>query len=76
MRKHEITYHRPAVYGDELQLTTSVQEMRGARAVRRTTISLANGVLLAELITEWVWIRATDGRPARVPHDVLTAFDD
>jgi acyl-CoA thioester hydrolase len=75
VRKHEIIYHRPAVYGDELALTTSVQEMRGARAVRRTTISLVAGPLLAELTTEWVWIRASDGRPARVPSEILSAFD-
>ena len=75
VRKHDITYHRPAVYGDELELTTRVREMRGARATRETTICLIDGTLLAELSTQWVWVRATDGRPARIPPALLTAFD-
>jgi acyl-CoA thioester hydrolase len=75
VRKHDITYHRPAVYGDELELTTRVREIRGARAVRETSISLIDGTLLAELTTQWVWVRATDGRPARIPPALLRAFE-
>ena len=75
VRKHDITYHRPAVYGDELELTTQVKEMRGARGVRQTTISLVAGPLLAELTTQWVWVRAADGRPARIPPALIAAFE-
>jgi acyl-CoA thioester hydrolase len=73
VRKHEITYHRPARFGQELELTTTVVGMRGARAERRTTISLIDGVLLAEIATEWVWVRG-DGRPTRVPEAMVEAF--
>jgi acyl-CoA thioester hydrolase len=72
--KHTITYHRPAAYADELELTTSVVSMRGARAVRHTTIRRAEGQPLAEVTTDWVWIRAGDGRPLRLPADLLRAF--
>src|ERR1700682_5347768 len=41
IRKTEITYHRPAVYGDEVELTVKVELVRGARGVRRTTIARA-----------------------------------
>ena len=75
VRKHEITYHRPARFGEEVDLTTTVTEMRGARAIRRTTIVLANeNALLAEALTEWGWVRASDGRPTRIPADLLAAF--
>jgi len=74
VRKHDITYHRPARFGQELELTTTVTAMRGARATRETRIALATGDLLAELSTEWVWVRAGDGRPSRLPDALLAAF--
>src|SRR6266446_3115373 len=65
VRRTEITYHRPAVYGDEVELTVRVELVRGARGVRRTTITrLADRELLAEVLTEWVGVRLNDGRPA------------
>ena len=77
VHRHEITYHRPALFGQELQLTTRVMSMRGARAVRHTTIALADArTLLAEISTEWVWARASDARPLRIPTEVLAAFGD
>ena len=72
--KHEITYRRPAAYGDDLELTTTVVSMRGARAVRQTLIGLADGPTLPEVTTEWIWVRADDGRPMRLPAAVLEVF--
>jgi acyl-CoA thioester hydrolase len=77
VHRHEIVYHRPALFGQELELTTQVQSMRGARAVRRTTIaSPGETALLAEISTEWVWARASDGRPSRIPAEVMAAFGE
>jgi acyl-CoA thioester hydrolase len=75
VRKHEIVYHQPALYGDELELTTTVVGMRGARAVRETSIVRVDGTRLADIVTEWVWVRASDGRPTRVPPALLEAFE-
>jgi acyl-CoA thioester hydrolase len=73
IRRTEITYHRPAVYGDELELTVRVELVRGARGVRRTTIRrIGDGQLLAEVLTEWVWVRLTDGRPIPAPQELVT----
>jgi acyl-CoA thioester hydrolase len=72
--KHEIKYLRPARYGDELELTTTVCSMRGARAIRHTTIKLANGTPVADITTEWAWVRASDGRPLRLPPSLLARF--
>ena len=76
VRKHEIIYHQPALYGAELELTTTVASMRGARAIRQTAISLIDGGRLAEVTTEWVWVRGSDGRPTRLPRELLEAFSD
>lgn len=75
VRRHEITYRRPALYGDEVVLTTRVGEFRGARGLRRTTVTRgADGEILAEIDTEWVWIRLSDGRPTRIPDDLIQFF--
>jgi acyl-CoA thioester hydrolase len=72
VRRHEIVYHRPAVYGDELELTTRVQLLKGARGLRHTSIfRVADGAPVADVDTEWVWVRLADGRPARVPAELL-----
>jgi len=77
VHRHEITYLAPAGYGDELELVTEVQEMHGARAVRRTTMRLlGSGQPVLEMRTEWVWVRASDGRPQRLPPVLLRAFAD
>ena len=74
VRKHEIVYHQPALYGDELELTTTLVSMRGARGIRETSITRADGTRLADITTEWVWVRASDGRPTRVPVALIEAF--
>ena len=72
IRRSEITHHRPAVYGDEVLVSVRVELVRGVRAVRRTLIRRAgDGDLLAEVLTEWVWVRLSDGRPAPVPRELV-----
>ena len=72
IRRTEITYHLPAMYGDEIEITVKVELVRGARGVRRTTIRRASdGELFAELLTEWVWVRLSDGRPTQVPAELV-----
>ncbi len=65
-----VTHHRPAVYGDELELTVRVELVKGVRGVRRTDISLADGTPVAEVLTEWVWV-GSDGRPRMVPAELV-----
>jgi acyl-CoA thioester hydrolase len=75
VRHHDITYFRPATYGNELRLTTEVEQMRGARAMRHTVIRLVEGGhLVVDMHTEWVWVRLPDGRPSRIPESALVAF--
>jgi acyl-CoA thioester hydrolase len=75
VHRHEITYVTPAGYGDDLELRTTVESMRGARAVRRTTMHRTlDRRAIAEIRTEWVWVRASDSRPARLPPEAIAAF--
>ena len=72
VRRHEIEYLRPARMGDELELTVRVELVRGVRGVRRTTIALAaDGAPVANVWSEWVWVRLADGRPSRVPSELV-----
>lgn len=75
VREHRITYRRPLTYGDVVLVTTIPERLTGARAWRRTEVHReTDGVLVAEAITEWTWIRTSDGRPARLPADLLDFF--
>jgi acyl-CoA thioester hydrolase len=72
VRRHEVEYLRPARMGDELALTVRVELVRGVRGVRRTTIARAeDGAPVAEVLSEWVWVRLADGRPGRVPPELV-----
>jgi acyl-CoA thioester hydrolase len=75
VRRHEIIFHQPALYADELELTTTADTPRGARGVRRTSIvRVADRLPIADVTTEWVWVKLADGRPARVPPELIAAF--
>jgi acyl-CoA thioester hydrolase len=75
VRRHEATYHLPAVALDEIEATVRVEGVRGVRGWRRTWIRrAADGALLAEVFSEWAWVRTSDGRPARVPDEIVAAF--
>lgn len=75
VREHHVTYHRPVVYGDVVVVTTLPQAIAGVRGTRRTEIHReSDGALMTEVVTEWIWVRTSDGRPARVPPDLLAAF--
>ncbi|MDA8331810.1 MAG: acyl-CoA thioesterase [Candidatus Dormibacteraeota bacterium] len=72
IRRSEVDYHAPARYGDRLNLTVRVEAVQGTRGQRRTTVERgADSRLLAEIFTEWVWVRLSDGRPAPVPMELV-----
>lgn len=68
----DVTWRRPALLGDEVEISVRVESVRGARGIRRTWIRrVADGELLAELLVEWAWVRASDGRPTQVPRELV-----
>ncbi len=75
VRRHEIIFRRPAGYGDELEVSTRVESLKGARGVRRTSIvRVSDRQSIAEVTTEWAWVRVSDGRPMRLPPQALAFF--
>lgn len=77
VRRHQITYHRPATLDDELEFRVQVRSVRGTRGTRETSIvRTADGAPIADVETEWVWVRLSDGRPTRVPPEIIDAYRD
>jgi acyl-CoA thioester hydrolase len=72
VRRHEVEYLRPALMGDVLELTVRVELVRGVRGVRRTSIRrVEDGTEVAVVLSDWVWCRVPDGRPTRVPAELV-----
>lgn len=75
VRSHHITYYKPALRGETLLVSTEVKEVSGPKAVRHNQIKNATTKeLLAEAMTEWVWLDAETLRPKRVPKTIREAF--
>ena len=76
MRRIEIDYLRPAVAGDNLEVTTWLQTMRGPRAVRRYEIrQQGHEQLLVTAQALWVWVDTKAMRPRAIPRQLLDAFE-
>ena len=75
VREHHVTYHRPIAYGEVAIVTTLPQEIGGVRGLRRTEIRReSDDALTTEVLTEWIWVRVTDGRPMRIPAELRELF--
>lgn len=75
VREHHVTYHRPVEYGESVVVTTLPQEITGVRGLRLTEIHReSDNGLATEVSTVWVWVRSSDGRPARVPSELARLF--
>jgi len=70
--KHEIEYLAPAMNGDELQLITWIESWTAVTSERRTRIERA-GKVLARCTTTWAFV-SLEGKPRRIPAEVLAAF--
>ena len=75
VRRQELTYLKPALPGDRLRVETRVASMSAASSVRRTRIFRpADGVVLFQASTDWVYVDLPRGRPCRIPTDVRSRF--
>lgn len=73
VHKHAITYHRPALLGDVVTVRTELVSSQGIRAQRQFSIRRGE-TLLAECLTDWVWVDAVTGRPKRPAAGIIEAF--
>lgn len=70
VRRHEADYFGAAVLGEELTIRTRLLEMAGARAKRLVEILRGNDILF-RCLTEWAYIGTLDGRPRRLPREMI-----
>lgn len=70
VRELRITYHKPALYDDEITVHTELRTLPNVRIVFHYGILKAEGVLLTEAETTLVFLDAKSGRPRTVPNEV------
>jgi acyl-CoA thioester hydrolase len=70
IRRHEIDYLRPAHLGETLDVTTWIASHTRISAVRATEIRNAQGELIVNALTTWVYVSLTTMRPQRIPDEI------
>ncbi|KAM3097138.1 acyl-CoA thioesterase [Phormidesmis sp. 146-35] len=74
LRRVEIEYLSSAIAGDNLEIKTWLETMKGTRATRHYEIRRqGEETLLVTAKALWVWVDETM-RPRPIPKDFLTAF--
>lgn len=72
VRRHEIDYITPVTLGQTVRLETWIDSWRAASCVRRTELFRAHdNALVARGATTWAFIRFAEGRPQRIPEEIL-----
>ncbi len=75
VRRQHIQYVRPALYDDELELTTWAYAMQRATATRHYTIMrVSDGALLAQVNSMCVWVDLKTHQPIRIPAQFKADF--
>ncbi|MCB9605251.1 MAG: acyl-CoA thioesterase [Polyangiaceae bacterium] len=78
VRRHEIDYLAEALEGQELEVTTWIDDVRGATSRRSTrfhrTEPDGRRRLLVSAETTWAMIDVQRRRPTRVPKDLLARY--
>jgi acyl-CoA thioester hydrolase len=75
VRRHEIDYIAPVMLLQTVRLETWVEAVKAASCVRRTELFRASdGQLVCRGNTLWAFMGFADGRPQRIPEQVLQAF--
>ena len=76
VRSHKIEYLQPAFMDNEVVVRTWVSDFRRIRSTRQYRIERrADGVLLAESHTDWVWVSYKTWQPCRIPEEVIQSFE-
>jgi len=71
--KHELEYKKPAFLGDELTVTTYVEEFKGALSVRCVEFKIGDQLIVSTR-SQWCLIGAKDHKPKRVPKEFFDLF--
>jgi len=75
IRQLSIRYYLQATYGDELDVTTWVSDLRRVMSNREYNITrVSDGALVARARVNWVYIDLKTGQPLRLPKEFERAF--
>ena len=75
-RSHQVEYLRPAFAGDRVRVQTWVADYRRAFSTRRYRFTrAADGTLLSQGETNWVFVDAQTGRPRSIPDGIKAMFE-
>ncbi len=75
IRRLEIRYHAQARYGEELNITTWVSDLKRATSHREYLITRMNdGAQMARARVNWVYVDLKTGQPIRIPEYFREAF--
>ena len=75
IRKHHIQYVQPALFDDEIEVSSYVYDVKRASALRYYSITrVSDGALLAQVNSLGVWVDLETGLPARFPDQFLVDF--
>lgn len=72
VRRTHVTFLRPAKMGEELQVTTWIRDLGRVRATRAYEVRADDGQLVAKADTDWAFLEASTGKPARIPGDLAS----
>ena len=74
-RRLRIKYHQPALLDDVLEFSTWAYNMKRSTGVRYYDIRRkGDRARIAEIVTYAVWVDLDNGRPMRIPDELLEIF--
>lgn len=75
VRSHHVEYRRPAFAGDRVRVETWVADFRRAFSLRKYRfVRAADGTVLAEGETDWVFVDVRTSRPRTIPPEIAAMF--
>lgn len=69
--EYNVRYKAPALYDDELTITTTITKLKGPRLYFDYTIHNDEGILIAEASTTLVFVAKENMRPSKAPKDFI-----
>jgi acyl-CoA thioester hydrolase len=71
-RSHRIEYRQPALFDDELEVTTWLSDLQETTVIRHTIITRpGDGAQISRARTLQVWVNLETGKPAPIPESLL-----
>ena len=75
VREHKVEYFLPGLAGEEVEVRTWVENLRGVRSLRKYEfVRKKDGRTLVKGETDWVFVERKSGKPSAIPKEVRALF--